>query len=280
MAAFGIPAALVTLFYFMAFLNFFQQRKPLQLSEKGPEVTTRGRKRRFPQAFSRTSDLLFCTAAVLNLAVGASTVLSVTTSPRWDSDWLIFVSTMSFFLLASTLPLVVPAASRGWLKGSVYAVLFVLSTAAWAISFSQAEQTFMEEAAQTREICPYLLPHLEAIQAAVFTVAGMVWMPPLFGICLLVVLCFYRCGSGAMWQATWVKVISKLASAFYGTVNLISLWGTWIMLLIYTRRIPEGKQDAWGLEQVLASAVWAPVLVMLVYHIIGKHPSASPTHTC
>jgi hypothetical protein len=281
---FAVPAALITLHYTMALARFFVKlRKPAL--EDSPSTPSQGIFWRTSQAFSSTSSHIFSAAAVITLAIQSASLLALAfPSSQGTSPWSAFIIAGSFFLLASTLPLVIPTTQEKWFKGAVFASLFVLSTAGWAVSVSQSEEMFSDETDEFARICPYLLPHTGALQAAVFTTAGMVWMPPLFGICVLVLLCFFRCNSRRMWQATWVNTVARLAAALYGVVNLISLWGIIGTLAAYVNRVPEGqKKLIWGVEQTLLIAVWAPPIAVLLQRFFCEltlASSSSRAHTC
>ncbi|KAH6681178.1 hypothetical protein F5X68DRAFT_263517 [Plectosphaerella plurivora] len=271
LAVFSVPAILITLYYIMALTRFFvKPRRPD--SEQG--TITRGILWRVTHAFSSTSNHLLSAAAVVTLAIQTSKLLTLASPPpQGPSVWSAFLIAGAFFVLASTVPLVLPTTQEKWFKGAVYTILFVLSTAGWAISVTDSEEMYKDSTEEFAQICPYLFPHTGALQAAVFTTAGMVWMPPLFGICILVALCGFRCNGRRMWQATWVNTVAKLAAALYGVVNLLALWGIMGTLASYVNRVPMSqRKSVWGLEQTLLVAVWAPVVAVLFQKFFSPTP--------
>ncbi|KAI3542153.1 hypothetical protein CSPX01_07145 [Colletotrichum filicis] len=78
-------------------------------------------------------------------------------------------------------------------------------------------------------------PWQTSVRAAMFTMAAMVRIPPLFGLCLSFVLCFYRRNRKA-WQVTWLKKVAKRAVISYATFNFICVWGAWLRLVVFWKR--------------------------------------------
>ncbi|KAK2048058.1 hypothetical protein LZ31DRAFT_92596 [Colletotrichum somersetense] len=143
-------------------------------------------------------------------------------------------------------------------EGRLLVGLFVAHTAAWVLCTDSAQ---VERFHDRLDLCPQNHPSQVAVSAAMFTMAAVVWMPPLFGLCLSVALCFYRCNNRKMWQAKWLNKVAGWAVVLYAAVNFICMWGAWIALVGFFNSTPRRAEDVWSLGQALALTPWLPVLL-------------------
>ncbi|KXH63446.1 hypothetical protein CSAL01_04560 [Colletotrichum salicis] len=170
------------------------------------------------------------------------------------------------------LPLILDSTRRGWTKGAILVSLFLFHTSTWVLCTNNAQADYYHNEV-VFDACPQNHPSQIVVGAAMFTMAAMVWMPPLFGIYLSVVLCFYRCNNRKMWQAKWLNKIAKGAVILYATTNFICMWGAWIILVIFFAGASKTGED-WSLGQALAITPWIPVLVEFISILCCKFNTA------
>ncbi|KAK1449006.1 hypothetical protein CMEL01_08321 [Colletotrichum melonis] len=89
------------------------------------------------------------------------------------------------------------------------------------------------------DACPKNHPWQISVRAAMFTMAAMVRIPPLFGLCSSFV--------------TWLKKVAKGAVISYATFNFICVWGAWLRLVVFLEAPVKKTEDAWSLGQALSS---------------------------
>ncbi|KAK2023280.1 hypothetical protein LX32DRAFT_601088 [Colletotrichum zoysiae] len=268
LASYGFEAIMLTVYCLFAFWRSFSRRKPPAADtsedpdeEAAPEGKL-GLSARIGEALRCTTYDFFTAAAFLSLGI-QSAVIYFQTAPTGgrppSSSLQLVVSAAGFYPLAAMLPLTLaPARRRGWPKGAVLAGLFVAHTAAWVLCTDSAQA---ERFHARLDLCPRNHPSQAAVSAAMFTMAAMVWMPPLFGLCLSVALCFYRCNNRKMWQAKWLNKVAGWAVVLYAAVNFICMWGAWIVLVGFFNSTPRRAGDVWSLGQALALTPWIPVLL-------------------
>ncbi|KAF9875933.1 hypothetical protein CkaCkLH20_06379 [Colletotrichum karsti] len=263
LASYGLESVLLTVYCIFAILNFLKRRKNDNSLSEEPSVRP-GFLGRVNEALRGTTYDLFTAAAFLSLGIQA-TVIYNQVSPatyRYNSSLQLIVSAFAFYPLATMLPLILNSVRRSWLKGAVLIGLFIIHTAAWVLCTNNAQEDYYYNE-RVINLCPQNHPPEAAVSAAMFTMAAMVWMPPLFGLCLSVVLCFYRCNNRKMWQAKWLNMVAKGAMILFAGANFICMWGAWIILVIYFSRAHWKTEDTWSLGQSLALTPWIPVLVEL-----------------
>lgn len=200
--------------------------------------------------------------AFLSLGIQATIIYSQI-SPiayQYNSSLQLIVSALAFYPLATMLPLILNNIRRSWLKGAILIGLFVIHTAAWVLCTNNAQTDYYHNY-HVFDLCPQNHPSQAVVSAAMFTMAAMVWMPPLFGLCLSVALCFYRCKSRKMWQAKWIIRVTKGAMVLYAVVNFICMWGAWVILVFFFSGASWKAEDSWSLGQSLALTPWIPLLV-------------------
>ncbi|OHW96059.1 hypothetical protein CSPAE12_05209 [Colletotrichum incanum] len=266
LASYGLEAIILTVYCFFAIRRFFSRRKAAgNLSEK-PHVAASdskaGLSTRISVALRCTTYDFFTAAALLSLGIQATVIYNqvTLTAYRYDSSLQLIVSAIAFYPLAAMLPLIFTSVRRSWLKGAVLIALFVIHTAAWVLCTNNAQVDYYHNE-RVSELCPQNHPSQAGVSAVMFTMAAMVWMPPLFGICLSVVLCFYRCNNRKMWQANWLVKVAKWATVLYAVANFICMWGAWVILVGFFNSAPRRAEDTWSLGQTLALTPWIPVLL-------------------
>ncbi|KAJ0158608.1 hypothetical protein CTA2_11232, partial [Colletotrichum tanaceti] len=275
LASYGLGAVLLTLYGAFALRGLFERRKTTTtLSEKphtAPPDSDPGFLGRIDEALRCTTYDLFTAAAFLSLGFQATVIYSQTAPAayRYHSSLQLIVSALAFYPLAAMLPLVLTPDRRSLLKGAILVALFVIHTAAWVLCANGAqEDDYHNEILMY--LCPRNHPPQAVVLAAMFTMAAMVWMPPLFGVCLGVVLCFYRCNSRIMWQAKWLDRVTQGAVVLYAAANFVCMWGAWIALVVFIKGAPRRAEDVWNLGQALALTPWMPVLVEMASILCGK----------
>ncbi|KAI8279184.1 hypothetical protein K4K60_005731 [Colletotrichum sp. SAR11_57] len=269
LASYGLETVLLTIYCTFALLRYLNNRKHRASSpnetQESPEAVKPGVVSRVNEALRGTTYDLFTAAAFLSLGIQATVIYSQV-SPiayRYNSSLQLIVSAFAFYPLATMLPLILNSVRRSWLKGAVLVGLFVIHTAAWVLCTNSAQVDYYHNS-NVIGLCPQNHPSQAVVSAAMFTMAAMVWMPPLFGLCLSVVLCFYRCNNRKMWQANWLKKVAKGAMIMYASFNFICMWGAWIILVAFFSGASWKSEDAWSLGQALALTPWVPVLAELV----------------
>ncbi|OLN95964.1 hypothetical protein CCHL11_07118 [Colletotrichum chlorophyti] len=266
LASYGLEAVLLTLYCsFAAFSYFGRSKSTARISEKqhdGPSDTELGLLGRLAEAFKGTTYDLFIAAAFLAFGIQATVIYYQTASVtfRYNSSLQLIISAFTFYSLAAMLPLILNSFRRGWSKGAILICLFVIHTVAWVLCTNSAQDEYYHNESVI-EICPQNHPSLAAVQAAMFTLAAMIWMPPLFGLCLSFVLCFFRCNNRRMWQAAWLKKVANVATVLYAAANFICMWGVLIFLAVFFSGASWGTEDVWNLGQALTLTPWIPVLV-------------------
>ncbi|KAK2007099.1 hypothetical protein LZ32DRAFT_622440 [Colletotrichum eremochloae] len=265
LASYGFEAIMLTFYCLFAVWRSFSRRKPADdTSEKPHTAAPDGRlglSARIGEALRCTTYDFFSSAAFLSLGI-QSAVIYFQIAPagrRRSSSLQLIVSAAAFYPLAAMLPLILASARRGWLKGAVLIGLFLAHTAAWILCTNSAQVD--HHGIRAFGLCPQNHPSQAAVEAAMFTMAAMVWMPPLFGICLSVALCFYRCNNRKMWQAKWLNKIAGWLMILYAAANFICMWGSSIVLVVFFNSTPRRAEDAWSLGQALAFTPWIPVLL-------------------
>ncbi|CCF35365.1 hypothetical protein CH063_07169 [Colletotrichum higginsianum] len=275
LASYGLGAVFLTLYGGFALRGFFKRRKTTTaLSEKphtAPPDGTPGFLGRIDEALRCTTYDLFTAAAFLSLGVQATVIYSqvAPATHHYNSSLQLIVSALAFYPLAAMLPLVLASGRRSLLKGAILVSLFVVHTGAWVLCTNGAQDNYYHNETPM-QLCPQNHPPQAVVSAAMFTMAAMVWMPPLFGICLSVVLCFYRCNSRVMWQAKWLDKVAQGAVVLYAAANFICMWGAWTALVVFIKGAPRRAEDVWNLGQALALTPWIPVLVEFASILCGK----------
>ncbi|TDZ44953.1 hypothetical protein CTRI78_v009179 [Colletotrichum trifolii] len=266
LASHGVETVLLTIYCFFAVLRGFKGRKTsTSVSEKPSSATVNdgpGLYGRINEALRATTYDLFAAAAFLSFGIQA-TVIYYQVSPtahRHNSSLQLIASAFAFYPLAAMLPLVLDSFRRIWLKGAVLIGLFVIHTAAWVLCTNSAQEDFVRNSAAI-DLCPRNHPAEPVIQAAMFTMAAMIWMPPLFGLCLGLVLCFYRCNNRKMWQAGWLRKVSGGAVVLYAVFNFVCMWGAFVILVVFFGGSTLDVGHVWSLGQSLALTPWLPVLM-------------------
>ncbi|KAH0423064.1 hypothetical protein CcaCcLH18_12435 [Colletotrichum camelliae] len=269
LASYGLETVLLTVYCTFALLRYFNNRKRRASSsneaQESPEAVKSSVFSRVNEALRGTTYDLFTAAAFLSLGIQATVIYSQV-SPiayRYNSSLQLIVSAFAFYPLATMLPLILNSVRRSWLKGAVLVGLFVIHTAAWVLCTNNAQVDYYHNS-NVIGLCPQNHPSQAVVSAAMFTMAAMVWMPPLFGLCLSVVLCFYRCNNRKMWQAKWLKKVAKGAMSLYASFNFVCMWGAWIILVVFFSGASWKPEDAWSLGQALALTPWIPVVVELI----------------
>lgn len=100
------------------------------------------------------------------------------------------LSALSFYPLAAILPIILDSTRRIYMKGAILVGLFLIHTSAWVLCTSNARIDYYHNEF-VYDACPQDYPSQISVGAAMFTMAAMVWMPPLFDLYLSVVICFY-----------------------------------------------------------------------------------------
>lgn len=276
LASYGLEAVLLTIYCAFAILGSFKRHgfASTTLSEKPQPTFLDGKpgvSDRIDEALRGTAYELFMAAASLSLGIQA-TVIYNQISPvahRYNSSLQLIVSAFTFYPLATMLPLIWISIRRSWLKGTMLVLLFVIHTVAWVLCTNNAQMDYYHNE-HVMSLCPKNHPPEPAVGAAMFTMAAMVWMPPLFGICLGLVLCFYRCNNRKMWQAGWLNKVAKGAVILYAGANFICMWGALIVLVVFFSGATSKAEDSWSPGQTLALMPWVPVLVEIVSILLGK----------
>ncbi|GKT49612.1 uncharacterized protein ColSpa_09793 [Colletotrichum spaethianum] len=269
LASYGFETIVLTVYCLFAVRRFFTRRKNAGILSEKPHTAASDSKPRLVTRISVASRCttydFFTAAAFLSLGIQATVIYSQVTpvAYRYNSSLQLIVSAMAFYPLAAMLPLVLTSVRRSWLKGAVLICLFVIHTAAWVLCTNNAQEDYYQNE-RVFDLCPENHPPQGVVSAAMFTMAAMVWMPPLFGICLSVVLCFYRCNNRKMWRANWLNKVANWAMVLYAAANFICTWGAWVILLGFFSSAPRRAEETWSLGQALALTPWIPVLVELV----------------
>ncbi|KAK1580759.1 uncharacterized protein LY79DRAFT_671637 [Colletotrichum navitas] len=228
LASYGFEVIMLTVYCLFAVWRSFSRRKPADNTSEKPDAPAPddklGLSARVGEVLRCTTYDFFTAAAFLSLGIQSALI----------------VSAAAFYPLAAMLPLILASARRGWLKGAVLVALFVIHTAAWVLCMNSTQA---------------------AVEAAMFTMAATVWMPPLFGLCLSVALCFYRCNNRKMWQVKWLNKVAGWAMVLYAAANFICMWGAWIVLVVFFNSTPPRAEDVWSLGQALALTPWIPVIL-------------------
>ncbi|KXH46760.1 hypothetical protein CSIM01_06825 [Colletotrichum simmondsii] len=159
------------------------------------------------------------------------------------------------------LPLILDSTCRSWMKDAILVGVFLIHTSAWVLCTINAHVDYYHNEV-VFDSCPKNHPWHIPVGAAMLTMPAMVWISPLFGLCLSVVLCLYRCNNRKMWQAKWPKEGAKGAVISYATFNFICMWGAWLTItccLLYWRF----QEDRRWLEPGPGTAItaWIPILV-------------------
>ncbi|KAK2000304.1 hypothetical protein LX36DRAFT_679736 [Colletotrichum falcatum] len=248
LASYGFEAVMLTVYCLFAVRRSFGRRKPADDTSQEPHAAAPdgkpGFSARIGEAFLCTTYDFFTAAAFLSLGI-LSAVIYFQTAPagrRPSSSLQLIVSAAAFYPLAAMLPLVLAPARRGWLKGAVLLGLFVAHTAAWGLCLNSGQVERLDDR-RVFELCPQNHPSQATVEAAMFTMAAMVWMPPLFGICLGVALCFCRGNHRKMWQSEWLSKVAGWAVVLYAAANFICMWGAWVVLVVFFSRAPRRAED-------------------------------------
>ncbi|EFQ34667.1 uncharacterized protein GLRG_09811, partial [Colletotrichum graminicola M1.001] len=248
LASYGFEAVMLTVYCLFAVWRSFSRRKPADKTSENPDAPAPddklGISARISDALRCTTYDFFTAAAFLSLGIQSAVIYFQTTPTgrRPTSSLQLIVSAAAFYPLAAMLPLILAYARRGWLKGAVLVALFVVHTAAWIMCLDSAQVEYLDDI-RVFDLCRQNHPPQVAVEAAMFTMAAMVWMPPLFGLCLSVALCFYRCNNRKMWQAKWLNKVAGWAMLLYAAANFICMWGAWIVLVVFFDRTPRRAED-------------------------------------
>ncbi|KAF6809909.1 hypothetical protein CSOJ01_06618 [Colletotrichum sojae] len=225
LASYGLEAVLLSIYCAFTILSSFKrQGSSTTLSEKPQAVYHDGKLgvfNRVNEALRGTTYEFFAAAASLSLGTQA-TVICNQISPvayRYNSSLQLIFSVFPFYALATMPPLILTSDRRSWLKYPVLGILFVVQTTAWVLCINNAQMDYYHNELAI-DLCPKNHPPDPAVGAAMFTMAAMICIPPLFGICLSLVLCFYRCNNRKMWQAEWLNKVAK------GAMVLYAVWPT------------------------------------------------------
>nr|XP_036586184.1 uncharacterized protein CTRU02_03569 [Colletotrichum truncatum]KAF6796591.1 hypothetical protein CTRU02_03569 [Colletotrichum truncatum] len=266
LVSYGLEAILLTVYCAFAVLTAMRRgRRDTNLSEKPQTDTSQnkhGTLNRISKGLKCTRYDMFDAAAFLSLGIQATVIYRQVTSTdyRFDSSLQLIISAFTFFPLAAMVPLILDFSRRNWLKGAILVGLFIIHTAAWVLCTNNAQVDY-DHNQDILSTCPQNRPPQGAVSGIMFIMAAMIWIPPLFGLCLAVVLCFYRGKSRKMWQAKWLRKVSKGAMVMYAGANFICMWGALVVLLIFFIGASWEPGVSWSLGQGLALTPWISVLV-------------------
>ncbi|KAF6843873.1 hypothetical protein CMUS01_01630 [Colletotrichum musicola] len=267
LASYGLEAVLLSIYAAFTILSSFKRQGSSTTLYEKPQAVYLDDKlsifNRINEALRGTTYEFFAAAASLSLGIQA-TVIYNQISPvasRYNSSLQLIFSAFPFYALATMLPLILASDRRSWLKGSVLGLLFVVQTTAWVLCIINNAQMDYYHNERAIDLCPKNHPPEAAVGAAMFTMAAMIWMPPLFGICLSLILCFYRCNNRKMWQAEGLNKVAKGAMVLYAGANFICMWGAWIFLVVFFNGATSQTDNTWNLGQALALTPWITVLV-------------------
>ncbi|KAK1675754.1 hypothetical protein BDP55DRAFT_743973 [Colletotrichum godetiae] len=226
LTSYGIECVFLTVYCAFAILAFLQRSKsssnPAELPQALPPDAS-------PGPFSRTRYDLLVVAVFLSLGILATIIYSRVTPIvyKYNSSLQLVVSALSFYPLAAMLPLI---------------LAWVLCTNNTQVDYYHNEVVY--------DARPQNHPTQVVIGAAMFTMAAMIWMPPLFGLCLSV--------------AKWLNKVAKTAVTLYAILNFICMWGGWSMLIVFFTGASKDSKDGWSLGQALAITSWMAVLVEFI----------------
>jgi hypothetical protein len=283
LSSYCIEASLVTLYCLAAAVAFIRRRR-----NDGGEGTVSGRSAtiidRVLDAFRGSTYELFTGAVFLALGVQITVLYLQAVGSAANTSTTLLLSGFSFFPLAVLLPVITGTGRRKWLQTAVLVTLFIITVAAFVVCVNNA-QTEDAEIRLQRELCPGNYLSGTVVAVGMFPVVGMMWIPPLFGLCLSCVLCLYRCNRSKMWQANGLQKVVKAAALLYSVVSFIMMWALLVLLLLFysnTKKagLPSDRND-WSFGQFLVlTTCWGPLLVefacILICESLGNSPLPIP----